>query len=481
MAESEGSIQLAHGQSASSILFEVLAAAVAHFPDALQDARLPAQQKAFRTDYPRCLPRFEAVRLASPERLKIASYLVALARARVVWRVEDQDLPLKQLFDTPGDPLTLQAVQATPATGWSPSLVYRGKRWPAEALSDYADHLMSRNMITPAAGTALTWLHHNALTDGALRLDGRKIVVMGANAEMAPTRSWLEAGASVLWLDVAAPPPEWTDPKNPIGNLQWCPAGADLLRQPTEILSTIRAFAGKDPVDLALYAYAPGQAREMRLTASMSEIINALPQALINSITMLVSPTTPTQLGTQDLEMMQARRNKRPGWEAALDQLGLLGGWGSEQYQSAATTRTVVDIQGASYQAAQYLGKILTAECWANLGQPESDEPKPLRVSANTAAITRTRSLDHPVFAAAFGGAAALGVETFTPRQSRQVNGLLAVHDWLHPAMPVPGQMRVHGGIHTLPYPLSSALKVAAAIGFARSPRLLLRLISGSA
>lgn len=38
MAESEGSIQLAHGQSASSILFEVLAAAVAHFPDALQDA-----------------------------------------------------------------------------------------------------------------------------------------------------------------------------------------------------------------------------------------------------------------------------------------------------------------------------------------------------------------------------------------------------------------------------------------------------------
>jgi hypothetical protein len=481
MAKSDGSVQLAQGQSASSILFEVLAAAVAHFPAALDDARLPAQQKAFRTDYPRCLPRFEAARLASTERLKIAQHLVESARARVVWRVDDQDLPLKQLFDTPGDPLALQAVQATPATGWSPSLIYRGKRWPAEALADYAGHLVSRNMITPAAGTALTWLHHNALTDGALRLDGRKIVVLGANAEMAPTRSWLEAGASVLWLDVAAPPPEWTDPKNPIGDLHWCAAGADLLRQPTEILSTIRAFAGRDLVDLALYAYAPGQAREMRLTASMSEIVNALPQALINSITMLVSPTTPTQLGTQDLDLMQARRNKRPGWEAALDQLGLLGGWGSEQYQSAATTRTVVDIQGASYQAAQYLGKILTAECWANLGQPESDEPKPLRVSANTAAITRTRSLDHPVFAAAFGGAAALGVETFTPRQSRQVNGLLAVHDWLHPAMPVPGQIRVHGGIHTLPYPLSSALKVAAAIGFARSPRLLLRLMSGSA
>ena len=189
MAKSDGSVQLAQGQSASSILFEVLAAAVAHFPAALDDARLPAQQKAFRTDYPRCLPRFEAARLASTERLKIAQHLVESARARVVWRVDDQDLPLKQLFDTPGDPLALQAVQATPATGWSPSLIYRGKRWPAEALADYAGHLVSRNMITPAAGTALTWLHHNALTDGALRLDGRKIVVLGANAEMAPTRS----------------------------------------------------------------------------------------------------------------------------------------------------------------------------------------------------------------------------------------------------------------------------------------------------
>jgi len=101
-----------------------------------------------------------------------------------------------------------------------------------------------------------------------------------------------------------------------------------------------------------------------------------------------------------------------------------------------------------------------------------------LRVSANTAAITRTRSMAHPVFAAAFGGAAAFGVETMTPRQSRRINGLLAVHDWLNPVLPRPGQVRVHGGIHTLPYPLEPALKVAAAIGFARSPRLLRGLMT---
>ena len=38
---------------------------------------------------------------------------------------------------------------------------------------------------------------------------------------------------------------------------------------------------------------------------------------------------------------------------------------------------------------------------------------------------------------------------------------------------PVPGAIRVHGGIHTLPYPLESALRVAATLGFMRSPRLL--------
>jgi hypothetical protein len=142
-------------------------------------------------------------------------------------------------------------------------------------------------------------------------------------------------------------------------------------------------------------------------------------------------------------------------------------------HDDSAVTRTVVSIQGASYQAAQYLGKVMQAECWANFGQVGSTNPQPIRVSANTAAITRTRSLDHPVFAAAFGGAAAFGVETLVPRQSRRINGLLAVRDWLQPTIPVPGLIRVHGGIHTLPYPLGSALRVAAAIGFARSPKLL--------
>ncbi len=295
---------------------------------------------------------------------------------------------------------------------------------------------------------------------------------------MAPTRFWLEAGADVLWLDVQPPPQEWFTNESLSGRLFWPEDNVDLLTQPQAVLATLKEFAAGEPLDLCLYAYAPGQAREVRLTACMNALVDALPAAQVASVTMLVSPTTPTGLSSQDLQAMQDRRGRRPMWEALCAKLGLLGrGGGSLVSGQAAVTRTVVAIQGASYQAAQYLGKVLMAETWATSGQLNQPESVPLRVSANTAAITRTRSLAHPVFTAAFGGAAAMAVESMTPRQSRRLNGLLAVRDWLHPDKPVPGEIRVHGGIHTLPYPLGSALRIAAVIGFARAPRLLRGLI----
>ena len=250
------------------------------------------------------------------------------------------------------------------------------------------------------------------------------------------------------------------------------------MNQPGEILATIIDFADGEPVDLCLFAYAPGQARELRLTGAMNGIVNALPPALIRSVTMLLSPTTATPLGREDLEAIDARRSNRPAWEALLDSLHLLGrGGGCARQNDVGATRTVVGIQGASYQAAQYLGKLMMAECWATQGQTRVADPVPLRVSANTAAITRTRSMSHPVFDAAFGGAGALQVETFTPEQSRCVNGLLAIHDWLNPVVPQPASINVHGGIHSLPYPLNTALRTAALIGFLKSPGLLLKLV----
>jgi len=452
---------------------------VGAFPDAFTGAALPADPQHFRRSYPAVLPSFEAARLASPQRTDIARVLSAALQRCLLWEGPDGRGPLADALEVPADPLPLRSREPTGEAGWVPQLVYRGERWPAEELAALGDRLAARHVITPAAAEALAWLAGNHCQDGALRLCGRKIVVLGANAEMAPTRAWLAAGADVLWLDVVPPPEDWLNGSPLAGRLSWPEGGTDLLSAPQAILATIAAFADGRPVDLGLYAYAPGQARELRLTGTMNAIVDALPPELVATVTVLVSPTTPTALTAADRSIVAERLARRPGWESALAALGLLGrGGGYAQVGEHAATRTVVAIQGASYQAAQYLGKIMAAECWASYGAPDGATARPLRVSANSAAITRTRSLNHPVFAAAFAGAGAFGVETFTPRQSRAVNGLLAVRDWLHPQASLPGVVRVHGGLHTLPYPLESALRVAAVFGFARSPRLLRGLVN---
>lgn len=456
----------------------VLAEAAERFPDALGPAALVADARKFRDAYTEALPRFEAARVASTERHLIARHLAAATQSRIVWKHSGSESSLDDVLAEPATPLTLEVRKLPGKPGWRPSPVYRGVRWEPHELPELGAELVRRGVVTGAAGVSLAWIAENVMETGTLRLAGRKIVVLGGGAEMAPTRLWLEAGADVLWLDVVPPPENWLDDGRLAGSLHWPSENVDLLTRPQEVLATILAFSAGDPVDLGLYAYAPGLARELRLTGVMNAIVNALPPELVASVTMLVSPTSPTALNLSDQAAMSARREKRPLWEATFARLGLLGrGEGCAAVGEAAATRTVVSIQGTSYQAAQYLGKILMAECWATHGSPAVDRPQPLRVSANSAAITRTRSLDHPLFAAAFGGASAFGVETFTPRLSRRINGLLALTDWLHRDPPQPGTIRVHGGIHTLPYPLEPALRIAAAFGFARSPRLLRGLI----
>lgn len=464
-----GSVELAGGESASGMLHAVLTNAVRDFPQVFSELSWPADGKAFRGAYPYVLPDFEAARLASSQRGDIAARIVDDLAERIIWREGEAEVALSAALqqDVASPPLACHTFDGAP--GWQPSVVYQGRRWQADEFAELGRVLTERRVITAAAGRAFSWLQSQALHNGQLDLSGRRIAVLGGGAEMAPTRFWLRAGADVLWIDTVPPPPQWFDDAAMSGRLFWCEAGADLLRQPREVRAMLLAFADGHPLDLGLYAYAPGQARELRLTGVMNALVDSLPEAVVGSVTILVSPTTPTELSAEDLAAMQARDDNRPTWEALLTGLGLMARGGSARRGDAAATRTVVSIQGVSYQAAQYVSKILTAERWAARG---------LRVSANTAAITRTRSMTHPVFTAAFGGAAAFGVETMAPRQSRCLNGLLAVHDWLHPQRPVPGSLRVHGGIHTLPYLLESALRIAAAIGFVRSPRLIRGLLA---
>jgi hypothetical protein len=473
-----GNVALQQGRSASEILHSALLEGVHASGLDASDLALSDAAGVFRKTYTGVLPHFEAARLTHHARHVIASHVVKALQKQIVWQTDKDEIPITDALRVAAEPLSVGVVSGRAQGAWKPRIHYGGKDWSGSTLDALADVLVQRQVISSAAGQALSHVKAHVLEGDTLGLRGRRIAMLGAGAEMAPTRFWLEAGADVLWLDTTPPPESLRTAAGFSGRLFVPAEPVNLLRRPAEVLATLNTWSNGEPLDLGLYAYAPGQAREMRLTGVMNALVDLLPRELIRTVTLLVSPTTPTALDADEVAAMMTRLRTRPVWQNLLAFTGLLSReQGSVQRGDVAVSRSVVDIQGASYQAAQYVGKVLQAECWYRESLQGSGAREGFRVSANTAAVTRTRSLEHPVFAAAFAGTSAFAVETLEPEQSRVLNGLLAVHDWLHPDVPVPGRIRVHGGAHVLPYPLKSALMVAAAIGFARSPRLLVGLL----
>jgi hypothetical protein len=299
----------------------------------------------------------------------------------------------------------------------------------------------------------------------------------------------LAAGAEVLWLDVAEPPAPWSADEALSGCLVRAPGVGDLLGQPREVAAVVARFAAGGAIDCGLFAYAGGSGREWRLGAAMNTIVDAIGPEAVRSISLYVSPTHPATLSSAELAMAARRAGSLRAWQRVLGALGALGREGLAGGGEARVQRAVVEIQGASYQAAQYVEKLRAMERGAAFGV--AGEGGATALSANVAGITRTRSLEHPIFAAAYLGGGAFGVETFAPETTRPLNALLMLHDLLNPkAAGAPGEarerapqalfaQRVHGGVYGVPFDLQPLLVVAALLGFAKRPALLGGFVRG--
>jgi hypothetical protein len=481
-----GEVSLASGASASTVLYRVLADVAAAYPSVFADVDLGGSADAFKGRYPNVLPVFEAHRADSADRVEIAHALVDSMASRMAWRSDDGEIPLAAHVSRPAMPLALETRSFASTPNLRPKVPVAGSLLSGNALLDYAGSQVDCGSASPGVVEGTAWVVKNA-GDAGFNLSDRRIVVLGAAAELAPTRMWLEGGADVLWIDTTPLPADLLQASDLAGTVRWVPGGADLLAEPGRIRSTIEEFAGDGRVDIGLYAYAPGKARELRLTTVMQAIVDALPRDCVGTIAMLVSPTTCGVLSEHDLAGEERRNAQRPRWQRALGSVGLLGkGGGHAEAGSTATNRGVVSIQGTSYQAAQYLGKLMAAEAWAA-------GPDAHHVSANTAGISRTESLQHPLFDAAFAGADAFGVETYDPATTAALNGLLVLRDWLDPDAPCrpdpdPDRTgadlacaltttRIHGGVYQAPYPVDQALRIAAGIGIAKDPRRITPII----
>jgi hypothetical protein len=462
------------------------------FPEALRGAEFPQQASAWKRNYGATLARFEAYRAKSPQRAEIARFILERSQAALLHVQSGAARPLSDHMNEATEAPSLVPASFGDKPTFRVEIPFEGEWYRGDAALGLIDRLAEQGDMTMAARAGLRWtIEHIAAHGGVLDLRDQRFALLGAGAELAPTAALLRTGASVLWVDVA-PPERFLRLHSPAsGTLLQAATPLDLLEQPARIRAAIERFADDGPVNLGNFAYASGASQEWRLAAAMNAIASHVSPGLLRSVAMLVSPTTVPTLQPESVRAAKEQLSHEAVWKSALRRAGLLTKPGSFSANGLQIGYSTVSIQGLSYQAAQYVSKLCAAEAFAMFGgdQPTNGHPKGITVSANVAGITRTRSLSHPVFEAAFLGAPMFGVRIFQPETTRALSVLLMLHDLLNPAAPgaagssVPAAhkpamihaQQVHGGIFNLPYGLESAIRIAALFGMGRNPLVLLK------
>lgn len=479
-------VALPEGCTGSSFLHEVLLDAQRAFPDALGAAPLPEDPRAFKNGFADAVTGFEAARAASADRVRIARHARRLVDARLRFVDDRGARPFQEAVREAAAPLPLRRIETRGGGRLTPTVTHGGRAHAGARLRGWLADRRAQHHVTDAVVQAVTGL----LDQGEpLDLSDHRFVLFGAAAELSPAPLLLAAGAEVLWIDLKGP--DALRNRDDLGGVLHVPeAPANLLEDPAAIAATIRAFAAEGPVHLGLYAYAGGQSQEWRLAAAMNGIAQSLPRELLRSVSLLVSPTTAVTTTPADHARAEAARGEAPRWQRLLAGAGVLDRRSHDVPAGVPVARSLVPLQGASYQAAQYVEKVLAAETWACDRGEDAAGLEPLRVSANVAPITATRSLSHPVFEAGFLGAARWGILIAEPVTTRELQALVLVHDLTSDDAPCGRadpleraralwSQQSHGGVYAQPYALDGAIRVAAVQGFAQRPGLLKRLVLG--
>ena len=155
-----------------------------------------------------------------------------------------------------------------------------------------------------------------------LFLEGEKFVILGASAELAPTNLLLEAGASVLWVDIQDATTYIEKNSNLAGRLYFAEGARNLLTEAREIRAAIEEFSDGDPIHIGMFAYAAGASQEWRLTASMNGIVQNLDSSLVKSVSMLISPTSVAVMQEEDIAYGQEQFENPSPWLSLAKTLG---------------------------------------------------------------------------------------------------------------------------------------------------------------
>lgn len=427
---------------------------------------------------------------------------LASAHRRFVFVRRGEQLPLWEAMRRWTDPhFGSVSVQGIIEREAELTLPYRGRRLFGDDLRRQISTWVDAGIAEPGFAEAIELVVANP---DWLDLRDVDIAVLGAGAELAPTRSLLRWGAHVhavdlpraeLWqrliattratagrlripvaLDTSGQPPFVVG-----GNVHpdddatvAAHAGADLLRDTPELLTWLREI--DRPFTLGTYAYADGAAHVL-LSMAADALITEL-AAGRNDLTLafLATPTDVFMVPLAAVEESRRRWDSR-GISGLLQSPLRLMRQFEPNYQRTYTADdgtvfgindSLVPQQGPNYALAKRLQR------WRALVARADGTT----VSLNLAPATRTNSvLKNRALAAAYAGAGRFGVEVFDPATTTTLMAALLVHDLRNPhaaaqpttalanPMDLFAQAANHGGLWRAAYAPRSVLGIAALLG----------------
>jgi hypothetical protein len=429
------------------------------------------------------------------------------AHRRFKFTQDGHDIPLYQALETESGSGDIESVHIRGRASREEefSIPYRGKRLFGKDLRDQIDVWVNSGIAEPSFGEAIHLLMDNP---GWLDLTDTNIAILGAGAEMAPTRSLLRWGANIHALDLPrseiwqrlititrstpgslrvpiAPNSFGEIPFTTGGNIHTEDdnavaqmAGIDLLQQPGAIARWIDQIEG--PFVLGNYTYSDGALHAL-LSMSSDAIFTQLAKSR-RDIT-LAFLATPTDVFMVPMECVEASRKRwdSRGVAGALQSPLRLFGQFEPNYPVTYRSQSGIEMglsdslvlqQGPNYLLAKRIQR------WRALVARQDG----FAVSLNLAPATRTQSVvKNRALAAAYAGAGRFGVEVFEPATSTALMAAMLVHDLRNPKSSAQPQTQLanpmdlfviganHGGLWRSAYAPRSVLGIAAVLGMFES------------
>jgi hypothetical protein len=430
--------------------------------------------------------------------LDIAAAGLAAVRARLVLARDGEEQPLAEAFaDTDGgEPPHAVAVRGTGPAVRELAVPYRGENLTDDALRRRLERWVRDGIVEPTCAEAVgAVIAHPEW----LRLEGRRIALVGAGAEIGPLVPLSAWGAEVVALDVPGRalwervvaiarhgagivhvPIADGVPASRGGEGDTMPAGSaglDLLTALPSARAWLAEHAAAAPLVLADHAYADGAAHVRVVAAADALATDLLAHGSDVTRAFLATPTDCYLVPAEVVEDARRRWRERGGravLQAPLHALSrgrlftpayreLVPGDDGREWGLA---DALVPQQGPNYALAKRIQR------WSALLARDAGHA----VSCNVAPATLTRSVTkNRLLAAAYGGARHFGVEVFAPATTRALMAALLVHDLHRPergAAAAPEHPEglfvtgaAHSGLWRRPYDPRSVLGLAALVG----------------